>query len=372
MSLIVVSKGFSLTQLSLAMIVFSLSVMAFEVPSGIYADAKGRRTSFALGLALSLVGTLLLCSSSFVLLCAGFSCTGMGRAYASGSLDALMIERGKRTGRNLEDLVFALDVNSGISLSAGSLLGGVLLGLGSTLENLTLLVLIVRSILVALALVLLPLIIPKESQDRHAATSFKAQAKQLGQVLSSSPFLMAFSLSVVVQGVLLASLESYWQPYFRQLLVSDSQLWILGLISASIFAVSVLGSIIGKRFLSHMRPSGLYCLAFALIFTLQLLLAQASSLVWFLLVYELIYLLLGVLSVVGMYLLNTEASDAVRTSLSSVSSFCLQSGGLLANVLATAVFLGGGISLYWTITACLGLAVLSILSLRLLQRTPRT
>jgi ATP/ADP translocase len=48
--------------------------------------------------------------------------------------------------------------------------------------------------------------------DRHAATSFKAQAKQLGQVLSSSPFLMAFSLSVVVQGVLLASLESYWQP----------------------------------------------------------------------------------------------------------------------------------------------------------------
>ncbi len=58
--------------------------------------------------------------------------------------------------------------------------------------------------------------------------------------------------------------------YFRQLLVSDSQLWILGLISASIFVVSVLGSIIGKRFLSRMRPSGLYFLAFALIFVMQL------------------------------------------------------------------------------------------------------
>jgi len=114
--------------------------------------------------------------------------------------------------------------------------------------------------------------------DRHAATSFKAQAKQLGQVLSSSPFLMAFSLSVVVQGVLLASLESYWQPYFIQLLVSDSQLWILGLISASIFAVSVLESIIGKRFISHMRPSGLYFLAFALIFVMQLVLSQSNTL----------------------------------------------------------------------------------------------
>lgn len=180
--------------------------------------------------------------------------------------------------------------------------------------------------------------------DRHAATSFKAQAKQLGQVLYSSPFLMAFSLSVVVQGMLLASLESYWQPYFRQLLVSDSQLWILGLISASIFAVSVLGSIIGKRFLSRMRPSGLYFLAFALIF--------ANTLLQFLILYELIFLLLGVVSVVGMYLLNKGASDAVRTSLANVSSFCLQSGGVVGNVLAAAVF--------------------SLLSFWLLQRTPRT
>lgn len=188
--------------------------------------------------------------------------------------------------------------------------------------------------------------------DRHAATSFKAQAKQFGQVLSSSPFLMAFSLSVVVQGVLLASLESYWQPYFRQLLVSDSQLWILGLISASIFAVSVLESIIGKRFISHMRPSGLYFLAFALIFVIQLVLSQSNTLLQCLILYELIFLLLGVVSVVGMYLLNTEAPDAVRTSLSSVSSSCLQSGGVVGNVLAAAVF--------------------SLLSFWLLQRTPRT
>ncbi len=65
--------------------------------------------------------------------------------------------------------------------------------------------------------------------------------------------------------------------YFRQLLVSDSQLWILGLISASIFAVSVLESIIGKRFISHMRPSGLYFLAFALIFVMQLVLSQSNT-----------------------------------------------------------------------------------------------
>lgn len=372
MSLIVVSKGFSLSQLSLAMIVFSLSVMVFEVPSGIYADAKGRRNSFTVGLLLSLVGSLLLFSPSFIVLCIGFACTGVGRAYTSGSMDALMIERGLKADRKLEDLVFALDVNSGISLSGGSLLGGLLLSMGSQLGNLTGLVLVVRSLLVALALVLLPLLIPKESIVQGASVSFGTQAKQLGRTLSSSSFLLAFSISVIVQGVLLASLESYWQPYLKQLLTSDSQLWILGLISASIFAIGVLGSMIGKRFLSLMHPSGLYCLAFAIIFILQLLLSQSNTLAQFLVLYELIYLLLGVVSVVGIYLLNKKASDTVRTSLASVSSFCLQSGGMLGNLLATVVFLFGGISRFWTITAVLGFLSMVVLSFWLLQRTPRT
>ena len=236
----------------------------------------------------------------------------------------------------------------------------------------TSLVLLVRVFLVALSLLLLFLLIPKETQTPEEAFTFKAQANALVSALSSSPFLLAFSLSVLVQGVLLASLEGYWQPYLKQLLVSDSQLWILGLISASVFAVSVLGSMMGKRLLSHMRPPLVYCLAFAGIFALQLLLSRSHTIIQFLLFYELIYLLLGVVSVVGMYLLNKEASDAVRTSLVSVSSFCLQTGGLLANLLATVVFLGGGISRYWVITALGGLAMISILSVWLLQRTPRT
>ncbi len=370
MSLIVISKGFSLSELSVAMIVFSLSVMVFEVPSGMYADAKGRRRSYALGLGLSLTGTLLLFSASFPLLCAGFGCTGMGRAYASGSLDSLMIERGRKAERKLEDIVFALDVNSGISLSVGSLLGGLFLSLGSGMDNLTGLVLSVRALLVVLSLILLPLLIPKEVKAPGESSSFKGQTKALVHALSGSSFLIAFSLSVLVQGILLASLEGYWQPYLKQLLVSDSQLWILGLVSASIFAVGVLGSIMGKRFLSHMRPSGLYCVSFLLIFALQLLLSRSHTIMLFLVFYELIYLLLGVVSVVGMYLLNKEASDAVRTSLASVSSFCLQTGGLVANLLASVLFVGGGISRYWTIIGIGGIAVLLVLSSWLLQRRP--
>jgi predicted tellurium resistance membrane protein TerC len=62
----------------------------------------------------------------------------------------------------------------------------------------------------------------------------------------------------------------------------------------------------GKRLLSHMRPPLVYCLAFAGIFALQLMLSRSQTIIQFLLFYELIYLLLGVVSVVGMYLLNKK------------------------------------------------------------------
>lgn len=270
----------------------------------------------------------------------------------------------------MEDLVFALDVNSGVSLSVGSLLGGLLLSLGPSGESLTSLVLLTRSVLLAAALGMLFLCIEKEAGMHKKKASFISQTKMLGRSLAGSSFLVVFGISVLLQGLLLSSLEGYWQPYLKELLESDSQLWILGLISATIFAISVLGSILGKRLLKHIQPTGLYCFVLGVTFCLQFILAGTNTILQFLILYSLIYLVLGVVSTVGLYLLNKGADDRVRASLFSVSSFCLQSGGLLGSLLATIVFLGGGISLYWTIASTLGFISLVILSFKLLQRTP--
>lgn len=46
---------------------------------------------------------------------------------------------------------------------------------------------------------------------------------------------------------------------------------------------------------------------------------------------------------VGTYVLNKVAEDRVRTSMISLSSFSLQSGGVLTNVFAASLFLMGGV-----------------------------
>ncbi|MGH0053914.1 MAG: hypothetical protein ACQ5SW_11035, partial [Sphaerochaetaceae bacterium] len=152
----------------------------------------------------------------------------------------------------------------------------------------------------------------------------------------------------------------------------DSQYWIFGTIAALIFGISVLGSYVGKKIVRHANPVGSYSFVFVMMYFLQLALAMTHRTLSFLVVYCLMYFLLGILSVIGSYLLNTVAKNEVRASLLSLSSFSLQGGGILSNLLATLVFVFGGISLFWKLSAIVGIVGILLLSKPMLQRFPRS
>jgi len=370
MSLIIISKGYPLEYLAVIMVMYSIAVMVAEVPSGVFADTWGRKASFLLGLAFSLVGTICTLFDSLYLLGLGFLLTGLGRAFGSGSLDAKYIEDGQKAGNKLEDLVYALEINSGISLSVGALLGGWLLTFGKDGPSLTQPLLLVRMVLLVGSMVLVTLSIKEEVAQDIKRSSYGEQFRLFASVLRSSPFLVFYSASVLLQGMLLASLESYWQPYLKALLLNDSMLWILGVTTAIIFSISILGSVIGKKIVRHKSPIGIYCILFILVYMLQVLLSMSTNILWFLGVFSLIYLLLGVLSVIGTYVLNKVAEDRVRTSMISLSSFSLQAGGVLTNVFAASLFLLGGIAFFWKVSALVGAVGMLTLAKPMLQRFP--
>ena len=147
-------------------------------------------------------------------------------------------------------------------------------------------------------------------------------------------------------------------------------LWVLGMTTAIIFSISILGSVFGKKLVRYERPVGIYSILFILVYLLQVLLSMTTSMVWFLGVFSLIYLLLGVLSVVGTYVLNKVSEDTVRTSMLSLSSFSLQAGGVLANLFATSLFLIGGIGLFWRVSAFVGIMGILFLTKPMLKRFP--
>jgi len=361
MSLIIVSKGFPLPYLGIAILCMSISVMIFEVPSGIFCDAKGRRMSFQLGMIFTFIGTSLLFFSSFFILCVGFSLHGIGRAFGSGSLDALLIEEAQDSGGNLEDSVFALEVTSSLSLAIGALLGGYLLTQGTAGLGLTNQVLIGRLLLVGINIVLIPLIINKEIR-KEGSRKVSAQISLLFHGLTQQPRIIAYIITVILQGVYLSSIETYWQPYLKDLLQSDSQLWILGVVASSMFLMSILGSVIGKTMLRYVSARKLYIGLFLGDLLVIWFLASTSTLVMFLLLFLIIYTLLGALSIAGNTLLNQRLENSLRSSVLSLSSFSLQGGGVLSSLGSAVILSYIDISGFWMVVAISGAIVLLLTS----------
>lgn len=361
MGLLVVSKGYSLFYLGIAMFCYSGTVLLFEVPSGIFCDAKGRRDSYLAGQAFSLLGSLCIFFPSVGFLLLGFSLTGLGRAFGSGSLDALIIETQLGNGRKLENAMVAMDICTSVSLAIGSFVGGYLLSKGKEGAHLCDLVLIARMILLFFNCILVGLLIKRDRNPKLPRVALKKQASLLFSQVKGSPFLVYFITYTGMQGLLLSSLESYWQPFLKGLLAGSGQLWVLGLVGGMVFAVSVAGALSGKVLLKKRQAKNLFLLALFVTFSMEMVLAASREVLAFCLAYALIYFLLGIVSVVGGVLFNLALDSSVRSSALSLNSMLLQIGGLISAMIALPVLKWGSISLYWVFVS--GFGCLSVLFL---------
>ncbi len=371
MALIITSKGFSLQDLSIAMLCFSVSVMVLEVPSGIFCDAQGRRKGYLVGMLFTLIGTLFLFSRILPLLFVGFAFNGIGRAFSSGSLDALLIDSHLKDNRPLDEVMVAMEITSSLALAFGSLCGGFLLAFGEGGVYLTDLLLLVRGSLIVLCILLVALLIPNDSSGvGMRKTTFLGQVRQFLAAVKSNRFLQVYVLFSLLLGGQLFSLESYWQPFLQQLLHSNSQIWVLGVVGGAVFALSILGSLLGKRLMRSGKPSIIFLGAILCAFSLEALFLLVKTPLQFITVYFCIYLVLGVVSVVGGVLLNQSMASEVRSSVLSVNSFALQGGGMLSNLLAIAFLAFFPVKVFWAVIAILGCTIMLSISRVLLQAAP--
>lgn len=371
MALIITSKGYSLKELGVAMLCFSASVMVLEVPSGIFCDAQGRRKGYLVGMTATLVGTLLLLSRNLILLFVGFAFNGMGRAFSSGSLDALLIDSHLKENRSLDEVMVGMEITTSLALTCGSLFGGILLSFGKGGVHLTDYLLLMRGILILFCMVLVWLLITNDSAGIGANKhTFIAQVRQFLASVKDNRFLSVYVLFSLVHGGQLFSMESYWQPFLQQLLHSDAHIWILGVVGGSVFAISILGSLLGKSLMKRGKSSIIFLASILCAFFLEALFLFVKTPLQFVIIYLGIYLVLGVVSVVGGVLLNQSMSSGVRSSVLSVNSLALQGGGMLANLLAIALLAFFPVTIFWGVIAILGFTSMLSLSRILLKSAP--
>lgn len=368
LSLLLIDKGASLSNISIIMGIYSLTVVVLELPTGILADVIGRKKIFCLSLIVALFGySVILIGQGMIFLCIGIIFYGTSRALSSGSFDALFIDSYIETfGKDkLHKITVRLSVLDSLGLSLGALTGGVLpkfsqnliVDIGTFDLNL------VAEILLIIIVLLLSVVFISENSksDIKKNISLKNHIKDSSLIVIKNRTIKCIFISAFATGFFLLTIETYWQPHFTSLLPDNSMYWLLGIISFLYFASSIFGSIISEKIIEryNLDFKKMYLILRTMLVSSLIVAALQLNAYSFIVFYTLIYLFLGMSNIPENVILNSEIPGNIRASVLSVNSLVLQMGGLTGSLINSFIINYISIPVLWMIAA--GIIFITIL-----------
>lgn len=334
LSLMLLSRGATIETISLVIGLYSVTVIAAEFPSGVFADLYGRKNAFLLSCALSLVSyCVFLFSRSTIILLIGMVTNGLSRAFASGSIEALMIDQATEQHVPLERVTARLSILESAGFAAGALAGGLLAEIGTRYSANILANLITAALLMLLAVLFLQEA-PREKKQSEPPSHiqlFRAQVKDSLSFARQRGVIRILLIFCVLMGFALNAVEIYWQPALSSFQTAN---WIFGVVSFGGFAFVMLGSWLSEKLIRRHPKAGIWLLLLLkaplgiglILFSFT---GSAYSIVG---IYFVLYLFIGGSGVVESTLLNQLTPGSHRASILSLFSLVLQLGGVIASV----------------------------------------
>ncbi|MDW2796132.1 MFS transporter [Clostridium boliviensis] len=338
LNLILLKRGADLKTLPLLLASYSAAVLCFELPSGICADLYGRKSVFLISGVCQLLSVGLL---FFVHNLVGLFCciilNGVGRAFSSGSLDALIVDQAleERGEDCLPDVTARLAILQETGLALGCILGGFLSCLGDAYNaNISL-----RFILTVVTMGLCIFGIREVriwGGEAERTPLIRHLKKGVRTVFSRRdfPFILA---GMLFTGFLVMPIETYWQPAYLRTSDLSQGTWVLGILSFVGFFLSATGNSLCRRLLLKFpgRQWRIYSISRVFLGCVLLILAIIKSAWIFAIVYGGIYLLLGTGNVAENTLVNQYTPGPLRASVLSLGSFLLQTGAMLGSIFSS-------------------------------------
>lgn len=367
LTLVLCSHGASLSTVPVFLGIFAVTVMVLEVPSGVFADLKGRKNTFLMShIFIWLSFFTIFRGNSPLFLALGNVFLGMGRAFGSGSMEALEIDwyiekNGESHLPEINSLLAKLD---NFGLAAGALLGGYLGYVEPDYSlNLTCL-LLAEAVLILMAVFFVKEKgIKSKKPKQNLLNGFSEMVKNIRR----SRILCVICGMAAVLGFLLAAVETYWQPSIK-LYLPENLTWLLGIVNCSAYLGGSIGNTAGMRILSKMgntlsSKKKLYAAFRVLLCLVPVLMAFCRTWYIFALVYALVYMVSGMAGLIENTLLHEAADSSFRASMMSLYSLLVRGGSIGTSLVCSVLLQGGNLNLVWIFVplAALGATVLMIL-----------
>lgn len=368
LTLVLCAHGASLSTVPVFLGIFAVTVMVLEVPSGVFADLKGRKNTFLMShIFIWFSFFTIFRGNSPLFLALGNVFLGMGRAFGSGSMEALEIDRyiEKNGESHLPEINSLLAKLDNFGLAAGALLGGYLGYVDSDYSlNLTCL------LLAEAVLILMAIFFVKEKGIKESKKPKQNLLKGFSEMVKNirhSRILCIICGMAAVLGFLLAAVETYWQPSIK-LYLPENLTWLLGIVNCSAYLGGSIGNTAGMRILSKMgntlsSKKKLYAAFRVLLCLVPVLMAFCRTWYIFALVYALVYMVSGMAGLIENTLLHEAADSSFRASMMSLYSLLVRGGSIGTSLVCSVLLQGGNLNLVWIFVplVALGATVLMIL-----------
>ncbi len=304
--------GLSLAEVSVVISAYLISSSIGQIPSGIFADRYGYKTSLIIGSLLFLCGTTLFAfAQNFYWFLAGYSLMGFGSAMKQGADHALLYESLRADGKQnlFKKTAGKLDLYTNIFWVITAISGGFLYSISERLPF------YLEIILVSIGI----LIIVTTKEPKKASKHFPVWThikNSMRQAFQTPNFSKIFIFSAAIGSIALTTFQ-YLQPLYKSLAINEAY---FGLIASATFVMRGLGAWsaakVGKIF-----SIDKYIVLHASIFGLFLVLLQkTSALVFIFLILAVFYFLRGLYSPTISTYINDKVDSSNRATMLSVNS----------------------------------------------------
>ena len=254
-TLFLLDAGLAISEVFVVNALFSVGMIAFEIPTGVVADTLGRRLSYLLSVAVLAVTTVLYviaggAGAGWVVFGLISVLMGLGFTFFSGALEAWLVDGlnsvdvDRTDGGVADDLdhVFARGQQvSGASMFVGTILGGFLGQWNLSVPYVARAIVLVLVFAVAARLMVEIGFTPKRLRPREVPRQMREQAAVGIAYGWGQRGLRLLMISGSIRGVFFGWAFYASQPYFLELLGRDA-VWVVGLVTAGVSLATIAGN----------------------------------------------------------------------------------------------------------------------------------
>jgi len=334
------SVGLSIAQAGLLLGVNRLSVLVFEIPTGIFADSRGRKRSILLAYLLTVISALLYYANwNYYLLIIASILNGLALAFISGAFEALLVDAGEL--QNKENLRNKILVRMGIISTIGFISGGLL---GSIAAHFNLsYIWLFHSAVIIVGLILGSLLLNESSFVENSVSrkitwqSFVEKIKNIKTLLISKKKIVKLIAIAAIMSLASALYIISWPLIFKDILRIPVEYF--GVISGIAGVFSLVGSISAGKMSEKKGTAKTLVLTLLAASLAYATFAISRSVIISLACFMLIDFFTGGFNPIFYSFFNKFIPSEKRASLLSLFSFAEEGAGGLAEISAGSLLL---------------------------------